>query len=97
MKNVLFAAVVMIAATAATAAQAQWNGCPAGQWCQQPPPQKSTAPVYQQPDPYEQQRKNQEAMAEAERQRQAQNRPMCTTYRKDPMTGDVKAVTAPCY
>lgn len=76
--------------------------CPIGQYC---PPQP------QQTDPYaalrEQQREQREAherqmqdlyrQEQNDRQREQANRPMCTTYHTDPMTGVVKAVTVPCY
>jgi hypothetical protein len=95
-------AIVVLSLTAGVTAHAQgWGQCPAGQWCQ---------PQVQQPDPMEAVRRQQaEAQAAHERQmeeirEQAQrqaayeqsNRRMCTSYRTDPLTGAVTAVTQPC-
>ena len=91
-----FAFVLALALTTPSMMFAQWGQCPAGQWCGTQPQQQQ--PAYQpptQPDPYEEMRRRNEAMAEAERMRQLQNRPMCTYYHKDEF-GRTTAVTQPC-
>ena len=96
-------AIVILSLAGVTAHAQGWGQCPAGQWCA---PQQQ-----QQPDAMDNYRRQQAEMQAAQARRMEElreqaarqaaaeqaNRRMCTSYTTNPLTGQVTAVTAPCF
>ena len=86
-------AIAVLSLSAGVTAQAQG-------W-QAPAPRNYAAEIQQEQAQREAQQRQQQAQQELQQrqmdqQRQLQNRPMCTTYHRDPFTGQTTTVTQPC-
>ena len=90
MKYSLIAATLLVASTFAGAQQPYRN------YAQEMLDQQRAQQAEQQREQREAQQRQQEQWQQNEQQRQLQNRPMCTTYHRDPLTGQTTAVTQPC-
>jgi membrane protein involved in colicin uptake len=92
---VLCAGSIALHAQTTTTCTPTWGG---GQTCttQESPLQKLQEQQREQQEQWHRQQQEQQQAFQNQRQQEQANRPQCTTYSRDPFSGQVKARTAPC-